>query len=127
MSNWNPYSSTKSRSGLPSRPRIVGATAHRYVGKNVTAIGEAISISPQANTLTLRLPDDENVIVLLQKDSQKCEPHLLTEVSGKLVCRGQLEAFWVKQFDQRESAIFNRSLYVEGAHVWNAHLNHYDI
>lgn len=114
---------------LPSRPRIVAGLAHKYIGKNVTVIGEVISITPtpNVNTLTLRLPDDENIIVLLQKNSTLIEPNMLTEVSGKLVSRGQIESTWIKQYTQKEAAIFNRSLYVEAAHIWDAHRTHYDI
>lgn len=116
-----------SRASLPSRPRIIAGNAPKYIGRKVTAIGEVTNITPHANTLTLRLPDDENMIVLLQKNSTTIEPHRLTEVSGKLVSRGQIEASFVKQFDQKETAIFNRGQYVEAAHVWDAQMSHYDL
>lgn len=110
-----------------SYPRIVGSIAHRFIGKNVSIIGEVISITPHANTVTLRMPDDENVYVLLQKNSTTIEPNLLTEVHGKMVSRGSIEATRVKQWTAKETAIFNKSLQVEAALVYDAQRLHYDL
>lgn len=110
-----------------SRPRIIGSIAHKFIGKNVTVIGEVISITPHANTVTLRMPDDENIYVLLQRNSSTIEPNLLTEVSGKLVSRGSIEAFNVKQWNAKETASFNRGLYVEAALIYDAFRLHYDL
>lgn len=116
-----------SRQDLPSRPRIVSDIAHKYLGKNCSVIGEVTSITPHANTLTLRLPDDQSLIVLLQKNSTTIEPHLLTEVAGKLVSKGQIEASYVRQWGPKESASFNKALYVDAVHIYDAHRHHYDV
>lgn len=110
-----------------SRPRIIGSIASRFIGKNVTIIGEVISITPHANTVTLRMPDDENIYVLLQRNSTTIEPNLLTEVTGKLVSRGQIEAFQTKQWTAKETAIFNKSLYADAALAYEAHRLLYDL
>lgn len=112
---------------LPSRPRITSATANKYIGRNVTVIGEVQLITPHANTITLRLPDDETIIILLQKNSTTIEPNLLTEVSGKLVSRGQIESTFIKQFSQKETTTFNRKLYNDAAFIFEAQRSHYDI
>lgn len=112
---------------LPSRPRILSQIAHKYLGRPVSVIGEVTSITPHANTLTLRMADDESIIVLLQKNSTTIEPNLLTEVCGKLVSKGQIESSYVRQWGPRESANFNKSLYVEAVHIYEAHRNHYDV
>lgn len=116
-----------STSTLTTRPRIISSNAHKYLGRNVSVIGEITNITPHANTLTLRLPDDETLIVLLQRNSTTIEPNLLTEVSGKLVSRGQIESTYVRQYTQKQSAIFNKNLYVEAAHIYDAHRHHYDL
>lgn len=116
-----------SRPSLPSRPRIIGATAHKYIGRNVAVIGEVTLISTAANSITLRLPDDETMIVLLQRGSSIPVNHLLTEVSGKLVARGTIEATWIKQFDQKQTSIFNHSQYLEAAKIWDAYYSYYDV
>lgn len=116
-----------SRAPLPNRPRILSQNAHQFVNQKVSVIGEVISIVPHANTLTLRMPDDENMIVLLQKNTTTIEPNLLTEVWGTLVSRGQIDATWVKQFNLKETAQFNKNLYVETAQVLNAHREHYNV
>jgi len=112
---------------MTSRHRIIAANAHKYVGRNVAIIGEVISITPHANTFTVRLPDDETMIVLLQRNSTTIEPNLLTEVTGKLVSRGQIESERIKQFDQKMTAAFNKSLYTEAASIFDAYRSHYDI
>ena len=108
-------------------PRILSSQTPKYLGKNVTVIGEVTNITPHANTLTLRMPDEENIIVLLSNNSTTVEPALLTEVTGKLVSRGQIESAWIKQFSSQESAKFNRSLYIDAMKVHDAFLDHYQI
>lgn len=108
-------------------PRIITSQTPKYLGKLVTVVGEVSSITPHANTLTLRLPDDENMIVLLQKNCTTVEPNLLTEVSGRLVSRGQIEAVWLKQFTSKETAKFNRALFIEAIQVHDAYLEHYQV
>lgn len=110
-----------------AEPRIVSAQTPKYINKLVTIIGEVVSITPHANTLTLRMPDDENMIVLLQNNATTVEPTLLTEVSGRLVSRGQMEATWVKQFTAKETAMFNKALYVEAVQVMNSCLEHIQV
>lgn len=112
---------------LPSRPRINSSNAHKYLGRNVSVIGEITNITTHANTLTLRLPDDETLIVLLQKNSTTIEPNLLTEVAGKLVSRGQIESSYVRQYTPKATAMFNKNLYVEASRVWDAFRHHYDL
>lgn len=116
-----------SRPNLPTRTRIVASNAHKYIGRNVAVIGEVTNLTPHANTMSLRLPDDENCIVLLQKNATTIEPNRLTEVAGKLVSRGQIEATWVNQFSAQETATFNKSLYAEAALVWDAQQQHCDL
>lgn len=115
------------RSELPARPRIIGSQAVSYVGQNVTVVGEALSVVPHADTLTIKMPESDNMIVLLQKNSTTIDLNLLTEVSGKLVSRAQIEASSIKQYNAKETAKFNRSLYIEAAKVYAAHRSHYDI
>lgn len=110
-----------------ARPRIIGSVAHKFIGRNVTVVGEVVSITPHANTVTLRMPDDENIYVLLQRNSNTIEPNLLTEVSGKLVSRGSIEAFQVKQWTAKETAAFNRVLYTEAVLMYDAFRLHYDL
>lgn len=113
---------------LPSRPRVIGSQAVSYIGQNITVIGEAISVVPHANTLTIKMPESDNMIVLLDKrNSTTIDLNLLTEVTGKLVSRGQIEASFIKQFDAKETAKFNKSLYIEAAKIYAAHREHYDI
>lgn len=116
-------------SAFPTKPspRVDTAQTPKYMDKLVTVIGEVSNITPHANTLTLRLPDDENMIVLLQKNSTTVEPNLLTEVSGRLVSRGQIEAVWIKQFSSQETAKFNKSLFNEAMQVHDAYLEHYSV
>lgn len=117
-----------SRPNLPSRPRIISSNAHKFVGRNVTVIGEVTSMTPHANTITIRLPDDGNIVVLLQKNNTtKIEPNLLTEVSGKLCSIGQLDAQWLKQFSPKQTKMFDNQLYKEAALIFDAHRNLYDI
>lgn len=85
------------------------------------------NITPHANTLTLRLPDEENMIVLLQKNSTTVEPNLLTEVTGRLVSKGQIESVWIKQYTSKETAKFNRTLYNEAMTILNAHLDQFQV
>lgn len=107
--------------------RIISSNAHKYLGRNVTVVGEVTTITPHANTVTLRMPDDETIIVLLQKNSTSTiEPNLLTEVAGKLVSRGQIEASHIRQYNLKETSIFNRSLYAEACLFYDAHKSHYD-
>lgn len=108
-------------------PRITSSQTPKNIGKLVTVIGEATSITPHANTLTLKMADDENIIVLLQRNSTTVEPNLLTEVSGKLVSRGQIESVWVKQYSPKETAKFNRSTFVEAMKFQEAYLDHYQV
>lgn len=110
-----------------TRPRIIGSIANRYLGKNVSIVGEVISITPHANTVTLRMPDDENIVVLLQKNSSTIEPNLLTEVAGKLVSRGQIEATQIKQWSHKESALFNKNNYAEAVNIFEAYRLRYDL
>lgn len=110
-----------------SYPRIIGKNAHRYIGKNVSIIGEVISITTNANTVTMRLSDDENIYVLLQKNSTTVEPNLLTEVYGKMVSRGSIEAVKIKQWTAKETAMFNRSLQAEACDIYEAHRLQYDL
>lgn len=112
---------------LTSRPRIISSNAHKYLGRNVSVIGEITTITPHANTVTLRMPDDETIIVLLQRNSTTIEPDRLTEVSGKLVSRGQIESAYVRQYTHKQAALFNKSLYVEAALIYDAHRHHYDL
>lgn len=113
---------------LPTRPRILGSQAVSYVGQNVTVIGEALSVVPHANTLTIKMPEADNMIVLLdKKNSTTIDLNLLTEVSGKLVSRAQIDANFIKQFDARETSKFNKTLYIEAAKIFAAHRDHYDI
>lgn len=113
----------------PSRAttRIISSQTPKYTNKLVTVIGEVTSITPNANTLTLKMPDDENMIVLLQKNSTTIEPHLLTEVSGKLVSRGQIESQWIKQYTPKQTAQFNKSLYNEACQIWDAYLDYFQV
>lgn len=110
-----------------SYQRIIGANASDYIGKYVCIIGEVISMNTSAKTLTLRLPDDEQIIVLLSKNTTLVEPNRLTEVAGKLVSSGQIEAASLKQFDQKQTALFNKDLYIQMSHVAHAHKNYYEI
>lgn len=112
---------------LTSRPKIVGSQTGKFVGQQVTVVGEVLSITPHANTLCMRLADEENIIVLLQKNSTTIEQNLLTQVSGKLVSRGQIECTHIKQFDSKATLVFNKSLFVEAAQVYDAHRRFYDI
>lgn len=107
--------------------RIIGENANLYIGKTVCVIGEVISMNTAVNTLTLRLPDDQQIIVLLKRNSTLIEPNRLTEVGGKLVSRGQIEATSVKQFDTKQSALFNKELYIAMSHIFHAHNSHYII
>lgn len=108
-------------------PRIISSQTPKYIGKLVTVLGEVTSITPHANTLTLKMPDDENIIVLLQKNSTTIEPHLLTEVSGKLVSRGQIESVWIKQYSPKETAKFNKAAFNEAIQVQDAYLDQYQV
>lgn len=109
-----------------SRPRIIGANASKYIGKDVIVVGEAISINLKATTMTLRLPDDETIIVLLQKNTTTIEPNLLTEVHGRLVSRGNIEAAAVIQHSVKDTADFNKKLYCEFSHISDAFHNYYE-
>jgi hypothetical protein len=84
-------------------------------------------MTPHANTLTLRLPDDENMIVLLPKNPTTVDLNLLTEVSGRLVSRGQIEAVWVKQYSPKETAKFNKTLFNEAMQIQDAYLEHFQV
>jgi len=108
-------------------PRILSSQTPKYINKNVTVIGEVTNLTPHANTLTLRMPDEENMIVLLQNNSTTIEPTLLTEVSGRLVSRGQIESTWIKQFSPKETSKFNKSLYIEAMQIHDAYLDRYQI
>lgn len=110
-----------------TRPRILSSNAHKYLGRNVTIIGEVISINPTAATLTLRMPDEESIIVLLSKNATTVEPNLLTEVSGKLVSKGQVESSHIKQWSPKATSIFNKTLYREAVNFYDAHMQHFDI
>lgn len=112
---------------LPRRPRILNSNAHKFVGKNVTVVGEVTNITPHANTITLRLPDDESIIVLLQANSTTIEPNVLTEVSGKLVSRGQVESMSIKQWSAKATAKFKKDLYNETMLIKDAYDNHFDV
>lgn len=115
---------------FPSKPspRIITSQTPKYIGKLVTVIGEVTNIIPHANTLTLRLPDDENMIVLLQKNnSTLVELHQLTEVSGRLVSRGQIEALWLKQYSPKETAKFNKTIFNEAMQIQDAYLDHFQV
>lgn len=113
---------------LPSRPRIIASMAHKYIGKQVSVIGELTSINTNVNTLTLRLPDDETMIVLMSpRNPTHVEPYLLTEVAGKLVSRGQIEASLIKQWNAKETGIFNKSNYVETIKILEGLRNEYDV
>ena len=108
-------------------PRIIMSQTPKYIGKLVTVIGEVTNITPHANTLTLVMPDDEKMIVLMQGNSTVINPNVLTEVTGKLVSRGQIESVWIKQFTPKETARFNRSSYVEAMQVQDAYLEHFQV
>lgn len=113
---------------LPPRPRIISSMAHKYIGKQVSVIGELTSVNTNVNTLTLRLPDDETMIVLLPARHQNpVEPHLLTEVAGKLVSRGQIEASLIKQFSAKETSMFNKANYVETIKTLEGFRAEYDV
>lgn len=102
--------------------------AHKYIGKQVSVIGELTSINTSVNTLTLRLPDDETMIVLLPaKQTNHVEPHLLTEVAGKLVSRGQIDANLIKQYSAKETSIFNKSNYVDAVKTIEGFRHEYDV
>lgn len=116
-----------SNAPLPRRPRILNSNAHKFVGKNVTVIGEVTNITPHANTITLRLPDDESIIVLLQRNSTTIEPGVLTEVCGKLVSRGQIEAMSINQWSQKATALFKKDLYNEAMLIKDAYDIHFDV
>ena len=105
----------------------MASNAHKFIGKNVCIIGEVTKITPHANTLTMRLPDDESIIVLLQKNSTTIEPNLLTEVAGKLVSRGQIEAMSINQWSAKATSMFKKDLYIETVQILDAHMNHYDV
>lgn len=112
---------------FPKRPRILSHTAHKYIGKNVAVTGQVISITAHANTLTLRMPDDENLIVLLpQGNSTRIEPNLLTEIGGRLVSKGQVEASYIRQYDVKGTASFSAEHYKEWLNFTEAFPNHYD-
>lgn len=118
-----------SRTVFTTRPRVIGSNSAKYLNKEVTIIGEVTSITRQANTLQIRQPDDETMIVLLSRQSldQNIELNLLTEVTGRLVSRGQLDASWVKQYDAKQTAVFNKQLYIDAANIMDAHRRQYDI
>lgn len=118
-----------SRTQNPTRPRIIGSNSVRYLNKNVTIVGEVTSITAQANTLQIRQLDDETMIVLLPRQGlgRPVELNLLTEVTGKLVSRGQLDATGLIQFDAEQTALFNKQLYIDSALLMDAHRRHYDV
>ena len=105
---------------LPFRPRVTVSTIPKYIDKHVTILGEVTKITLNAKTVTIRLTDEDNIIVLLDKNSTTIEPNLLTEVSGKLVSRGQIEATSVKQFNAIATKNFNRKLYADACAVLDA-------
>lgn len=108
-----------------SRPRIIGENSKKYVGRDVIVLGEAISINMKANTINLRMPDDETIIVLLQHNTTTIEPNLLTEVHGKLISRGNIEAVAVIQFAPQDATTFNKKLYCEMSQVMDAFPDYY--
>lgn len=109
-----------------SRPRIIGANARKHIGKDVIVVGEAISLNMTAKTVTLRLPDNETIIVLLQNNSSTIENHLLTEVHGRLVSQGNIEATAVIQHSSENTRLFNTKLYCEMSHLMDAFPNYYE-
>lgn len=115
---------------FPSKPtpRIITSQTPKFINKLVTVVGEVTQITPHAGTLTLRLTDDENMIVLLQKNNATVvDMHLLTEVSGRLVSKGQIEADWVKQYSSKDTAKFNKTLFNEAMQVQDAYLEHFQV
>lgn len=111
----------------PYRARIIGSNAAKYITKPVVVVGEVISMVPAANSITIKTSDDTNIIVLLQKNSSPVELNLLTEVSGKLISLGQMEATHVKQWSAKATALFNHSLYVSAVETFDGFHNYLSI
>lgn len=117
-----------SRKDFPSRPRVVSGNLHKYVSRYVTIIGEVVAVTPAAGTISINMPDSTRMIVLLPKNNATTvENNLLTEVYGTLVSKGQVEAMWIKQYTQKETAMFNKSLYQEAGDFLEAHRSYYDV
>ncbi|KAG9511367.1 Arf-GAP with coiled-coil, ANK repeat and PH domain-containing protein 1, partial [Fragariocoptes setiger] len=95
-----------------SRPRVLAEYYHKFQNQEVVVIGDVVSITTNANTMTLRTPDDDTMIVLLSSgNSQLLEPSRLTEVTGKLLSRGQIEANSLRQFAPEMAHKFDREAY----------------
>lgn len=107
------------------KPRVITSNLSKYVNRNVVLIGEVISMNKSAKTITIQLPDDNRIIVFPQGNFDNIELNLLTEVAGKLVSPGQIEAVSINQWSAKATSVFNKALYLEAALVWDAHQQHY--